>query len=416
MRIPLHQFKQFSGLFSRLFKKGIACGYFVCKYNRMYNRIISSYIKNSSKSVLILGARQVGKSTLIKGLNPDLSINLSSEDEYFQFQSNNLELESRIAAKKPKTVFIDEIQRIPRLLNTIQVILDQSPKIKIYMTGSSARKLKRGRANLLPGRLFTYQMSPLCLSEVKGHWNDTKAMQFGFLPGVFSNKIEQEKKKLLQSYANTYLKEEIMAESLVRGLDGFVRFLREAANMSGGYLDFSKLAKKAKIPRQSVVRHFEILEDTLIARRIENDPDLDPELCDLVKHPRYFFFDVGVVNALRGSFDVSSDRVGSLWEYVFVNQIVNSAHAFDLDFQIYNFRTRGGLEVDFIFSREGKKTAIECKSSLEIVQSDYRNLLSIEKYYPKIQKLVVYRGKHERKENGVWIVPIDKALNILGFK
>ncbi len=197
-----------------------------------------------------------------------------------------------------------------------------------------------------------------------------------------------------------------MAESLVRSLDGFVRFLREAAIMSGGYLDFSKLAKKAKIPRQSVVRHFEILEDTLIARKIENDPDLDPELCDLVKHPRYFFFDVGVVNALRGSFNVSSDR----------NQIVNSAHAFDLDFQIYNFRTRGGLEVDFIFSQGGKKTAIECKSSLDIVQSDYRNLLSIEKYYPKIQKLVVYRGKHERKENGVWIVPIAKALDILGFK
>ena len=382
----------------------------------MYNRIISSNIKRSSKSVLILGARQVGKSTLIKSLKPDLSINLSSEDEYFQFQSNNLELESRIAAKKPKTVFIDEIQRIPRLLNTIQAILDQNPKIKIYMTGSSARKLKRGRANLLPGRLFTYQMSPLCLSEVNSHWDDTKAMQFGFLPGVFSHKIEHEKKKLLQSYANTYLKEEIMAESLVRGLDGFVRFLREAAIMSGGYLDFSKLAKKAKIPRQSVVRHFEILEDTLIARKIENDPDLDPDLCDLVKHPRYFFFDIGVVNALRGSFDVSSDRVGSLWEYVFVNQIVNSAHAFDLDFQLYNFRTRGGLEIDFIFSQDGKKTAIECKSSLDIVQSDYRNLLSIEKYYPKIQKLVVYRGKHERKENGVWILPIDRALDILGFK
>lgn len=382
----------------------------------MYNRIISSAIKKSSKSVLILGARQVGKSTLIQGLKPDLSINLASEDEYFQFQGNNLELESRIAAQNPKTIFIDEIQRIPRLLNSIQVILDNDPKLKMYITGSSARKLKRGKANLLPGRLFTYQMSPLCLAEVQSDWNDNRVMQFGCLPGVFSNKDELEKKKLLQSYSNTYLKEEIMAESLVRGLDGFVRFLREAAVMSGGYLDFSKLAKRSKVPRQSVVRHFEILEDTLIAQKVENDPDLDTDQCDLVKHPRYFFFDVGVVNALRGSFEISSDRIGGLWEYVVFNQIVNTAHAYDQDFQLYNFRTRGGLEVDFIFSMNGKKTAIECKSATHITESDYRNLLSLETYYPKIQKLLIYRGKHEKKENGVWIVPIQRALKILGLQ
>lgn len=381
----------------------------------MYNRIISATIKKSSKSVLILGARQVGKSTLINSLKPDLSINLANEDEYFQFQSNNLELESRISAKKIKTVFIDEIQRIPRLLNSIQVILDHNPEIKMYITGSSARKLKRGKANLLPGRLFTYQMSPLCLSEIKSDWNDTKAMQFGFLPGVFSHKVEQEKKKLLLSYANTYLKEEIMAESLIRGLDGFVRFLREAGIASGSYLDYSKLAKKSKIPRQSVVRHFEVLEDTLIARKVENDPDLDPDQYDLVKHPRYFFFDIGVVNALRGSFDLSSDRIGALWEHLIFNQIVNSSHAYDFDSQIYNFRTRGGLEVDFIFSVDGKKTAIECKSSTSITTSDYKNLLLVENYYPKIQKIVIYRGKQERKENGVWILPITKALEILGF-
>jgi predicted AAA+ superfamily ATPase len=381
----------------------------------MYTRIISSALRRASKSILILGPRQVGKSTLINSLSPDLSINLSSEDEYFQFQSNNFELEARISAKNPRTVFIDEIQRIPRLLNTIQVILDQNPRLKFYITGSSARKLKRGRANLLPGRLFTYQMSPLCLSEVKNDWSDIKAMRFGFLPGVFTNKDELEKKKLLQSYTNTYLKEEIMSESLVRGLDGFVRFLREAALMSGGYLDFSKIAKKAKVPRQTVVRHFEVLEDTLIARKIENDPDLEANQCDLVKHPRYFFFDVGVVNALRGSFDAPTDRVGALWEYVVFNQFINSAHANDLDCDIYNFRTRGGLEVDFIFSLDGKKTAIECKSFSNVEESDYRNLLAIQKYYPKIQKILIYRGKNERKEQGVWIVPIAKALDILGL-
>lgn len=381
----------------------------------MYNRIISKKISKSSKSVLLLGARQVGKSTLLKTLKPDIIINLANEAEYFNFQGNHLELQSRLAATNPKTVFIDEIQRIPRLLNTIQYILDENPKLKVFLSGSSARKLKRGKANLLPGRLFTYQLNPLSLLEIGDEWNETRGLQYGFLPGVYSLKSELEKKKLLQSYATTYLKEEIMAESLVRSLDGFVRFIREAAVSSGGYLDFSKLAKKAKIPRQSVVRHFEILEDTLIAKKVENDPDINSEHCDLVKHPRYFFFDIGVVNALRGGFEISQDRIGAMWEYLVYNQITNTSASLDKENALYNFRTRGGLEVDFIYSDEGKKTAIECKSSLSINSSDYQNLIAIEKYYPKIKKLVIYRGNTERKENGVWIVPLKKALDILGL-
>lgn len=381
----------------------------------MYNRILKKKLQASSKSILLLGARQVGKSTLIKELKPDLSINLASEDEYFHFLGNHLELQARIEAANPKTVFIDEIQRIPRLLNTIQAIVDDNPKLKMYLSGSSARKLKRGKANLLPGRLFTYQLAPLSCLEIGSDWNEKLALQYGVLPGVFSLKNESEQKKLLQSYANTYLKEEIVAEALVRNLDGFVRFIREAAVMSGGYLDFSKLAKKSKVPRQSVVRHFEILEDTLIAKKVENDPDIDPDFCDLVKHPRYFLFDLGVVNALRGGFEITQDRIGGMWEYLVFNQIVNTSLAFDQNCDLYNFRTRGGLEVDFIFSNEGKKTAIECKSSQSIDQSDYQNLLEIERYYPKISKLVIYRGTKEKKENGVWIVPLKKALDILGF-
>jgi len=382
----------------------------------MYNRIIFEKVKKSSKSVLLLGPRQVGKSTLLKGLKADLVINLASEDEYFNFQGNTLELPSRISASNPKTIFVDEIQRIPRLLNTIQVIADDNPKIKFYLSGSSARKLKKGKANLLPGRLFTYQMNPLSILEIGPDWNDTLSLQFGFLPGVCMLKNQTEKKKLLQSYSNTYLKEEIMAESLVRSLDGFVRFIREAAVMSGGYLDFSKLAKRSKVPRQSVARHFEILEDTLIAKRIENDPDLDADTCDLTKHPRYFFFDIGVINALRGGFEVTQDRIGPMWEYLVFNQIMNTSVALDVECDLYNFRTRGGLEADFIFALGGKKTAIECKSGTHINDSDYQNLIAIEKYYPKIQKLLIYRGNKERKENGVWIVPLLKGLDILGLK
>lgn len=381
----------------------------------MYNRLLYTHIKKSSKSILLLGARQVGKSTLIKSLKPDLQINLANEEDHFDFLRDPAELTSRLEAGQHETVFIDEIQRIPRLLNTIQSILDGDSKIKFYLSGSSARKLRRGKANLLPGRLFTYQLAPLCLKEVGSDWNENKVLSYGSLPGVFSMKKDFERKKLLSSYAKTYLKEEIMAESLVRNLDGFVRFIHEASVTSGGFLDFSKIAKKSRIPRQSIVRHFEILEDTLIARKVSNDPDLDPEVCDLVKHPKYFLFDLGVVNALRGGFEVTQDRVGGLWEHLVFNQIINSSIAQDLEAELFNFRTRGGLEVDFVYSLNGKKTAIECKAAQAVHSSDYANLLAIERYYPRIQKILVYRGKHEKKENGVWIVPLKKALEVLGL-
>jgi predicted AAA+ superfamily ATPase len=382
----------------------------------MYNRILTQSLRKSSKSVLLLGPRQTGKSTLIQSLKPDLIINLANEQEYFAFQTNLAELESRLLAKQPRTVFIDEIQRIPRLTNTLQVIMDSDPKLKFYLSGSSARKLRKGKANLLPGRLFTYYLAPLSVSEMNKDWNEDKAMQFGTLPGVCNLTKESEKKKLLQSYANTYLKEEILSESLVRGVDGFVRFLREAAIHSGSFLDYSKLSKKSKVPRQSVVRHFEILEDTLIARKVECDPFIDSDQVDLVKHPKYFFFDLGVVNALRGGFEITADKIGAAWEHLVFNQIVNSAQAFDLDYQIYNFRTRGGLEIDFVVRFENQIFAIECKSSTTVDSSDIKNLLAAEKFYPQSKKIVIYRGKHEKKQSGVWMLPLPKALEVLGFK
>lgn len=378
----------------------------------MYQRFITNALRSSKKSVLLLGPRQVGKSTLLNGLEPELTINLAKEDEYFAFQSNLRELEERLASSQPKSIFIDEIQRIPRLLNTIQALIDENSKLKFYLSGSSARKLRKGRANLLPGRLFAYYLSPLCPGETGADWNELHAMRFGTLPGVLVSKSEGEKKKLLQSYSNTYLKEEILAEALVRGIDGFVRFLREASVEAGSYLDLSKLAKKAKIPRQSAVRHFEVLEDTLIARRVENDPDLSE--CDLVKHPRFFFFDIGVRNALQGSFDASADRIGRMFEHMVYNQIMNSASARDVEVEAFNLRTRGGFEVDFIFKVDSHKFAIECKSTNMVDESDVKNLKDLKRFYKKYTSILVYRGP-EKKVSGTWALPLKKALSVMGL-
>ncbi len=381
----------------------------------MYNRLLRDEIKKKNKSILLLGPRQVGKSTLIQQLNPDLKINLANEQEYFLFQNEDSELNRRILASQPKTIFIDEIQRIPKLTNTIQSLIDDNPKLKFYLTGSSARKLRKGQANLLPGRILNYKLAPLSVEELDVDWNENNALAFGSLPGVANLKNKKDKIELLNSYTSTYLKEEIMAEALVRQIDGFVRFLSASAFDAGFFLDYSKLAKKAKVPRQSVVRHFEILEDTLIVRKIENDPDLTADQVDLVKHPRFYYFDLGVLNALRKSYETGQERIGFLFEHLVFNQLVNSATSKNLEFDIYNFRTRGGFEVDFILKLEGQKFAIECKSSRSVSTNEISTLNKINQYYKKIEKIIIYRGQRELKDGAIWILPLQKALKVLGL-
>lgn len=170
----------------------------------MIDRLLAQKLNNSPKSVLLLGPRQVGKSTLLKSLSPKVKINLSLETEYLRFLSDPGLLLSIIEGQKPNTVFIDEIQRIPSLLNTIQTILDdwENPP-KFYLSGSSARKLKRGNANLLPGRIFLYYLSGFCASELDYSIDWKRALQFGFLPEPYSINDDSFSEKLLRDYSAT---------------------------------------------------------------------------------------------------------------------------------------------------------------------------------------------------------------------
>ena len=155
----------------------------------MVPRHLAPFLRKSTKSVLVLGPRQTGKSTLIRSLSPDLAINLVQESTFLEFARNPRELEQRLAATRYQTVFVDEVQRLPQLLNTIQAILDEQPRApKFYLTGSSARKLKRGKANLLPGRLHTYWLGPLAASELDYHLDTEDALSTGTLPGMWMEK------------------------------------------------------------------------------------------------------------------------------------------------------------------------------------------------------------------------------------
>lgn len=379
----------------------------------MLERTIAKYIEKSKKSILLLGPRQTGKTTIIKSLKPDLEIDLAIQSTFLEFAKNPYELTQRLHAKKYKTIFIDEIQRLPELLNTIQSIIDNNGP-KFYLTGSSARKLKRGKANLLPGRVHAYLLDPLTLREINYECNLSKLLSTGLLPGIWATEDKKENEKTLLSYASIYLKEEIQSEALTKDISGFSRFLFVIASESGKFLDISKLSSEAQVSRQSVMRYFEILEDTLIVRRCEAFSKSVRRR--LIQRPKFFFFDIGVLNALLGNFNPSSDRIGILFEHLIFNQMVHGATALDKNFRISSYRTEHGAEIDFILELEGEVFAIEAKASKNIGLSDLRGFKSFKEFYPRPHKCyVVYLGDSAKKINDITILPFTHLIKELGL-
>jgi len=377
-------------------------------------RRLSKALASSKKSLLLLGPRQTGKSTLIGSLKPDLTINLAHEPTFLEFLRAPSELEQRLAVlNKPSTIFIDEVQRLPSLLNTLQALLDDhGNRHRFYLTGSSARKLKRGHANLLPGRIHVYHLTPLSCSELEFSLDTRKALAFGTLPGIWSEADDATRKKTLRSYAATYLKEEVQAENLTRNLEGFARFLDVAAAASGQFLDLTKLSSLAQVPRQSTARFFEILEDCLLVRRI--DAFSHSAAKRLIQHPRYLLFDGGVLNGLLGNFTVSADRIGSLFEQLVINQIFNEAAAADIDVRLSTYRTEHGAEVDLIVEEASRVTAIEIKASASLDSSAFRGLQNFREFYRKPhQSFVFYNGSHRKKAREIEIWPWQDGIRDL---
>lgn len=381
-----------------------------CNLDMMYKRRIKEELLQCSKSILLLGPRQTGKSTLIQELSPDLTINLAQEQMFLQFASHPGLLENLIEEKKIKSIFIDEVQRIPSILNTIQSILDSTQKkYKFYLTGSSARKLRRGQANLLPGRVISFFMSPLTLEEISYEEDLKSLLSFGTLPGIMSEKEIKIKKQLLTTYSSTYLKEEIQAEAFTKNIEGFSRFLFVAAAMNGRHVDFAKMGSQSYITQKTATRFFEILEDTLIISRL--NAFSRTEYRRLIQHPKFYFFDVGVLNALLGNFQISPDRKGNIFETFIFNQIQSMIHSRAMNMRFSTFRTSSGGEVDFLLEYEDKVLAIEVKASSNVGRTDLTGFQSFSEIYKKpFDKMVVYIGENALKIEGVRILPYKTAL------
>jgi len=338
----------------------------------------------TNHSFLLFGARGTGKSCLLRELFREqivLNVDLLDPGEFSSLNVSPGELSARISSFKrtshgsgPKWVVIDEIQKIPKLLDLVHWHIENSKgQLLFAITGSSARKLKRGAANLLAGRALVYHLFPFTARELGDAFDLDQALAWGTLPEVFNTNEDLLKRKILQAYAHTYLREEVQAEQLIRALDPFHLFLKIAAQMSGKIINFSKIAVEAGTSDKSVKEYFRILEDTLLGFFL---PPFHRSIRKRQRQqPKFYFIDLGIERSLALLLQQSvlprTSYYGELFEKWLIAEIYKMCHYLDNDFSLSYLRTKDGAEIDLIIERPGMPTAlIEIKSSSQISEAD----------------------------------------------
>jgi predicted AAA+ superfamily ATPase len=277
----------------------------------MYRRLCNPLISNS---FFLFGARSTGKSSLLKSIfegRNHLWIDLLDDENYLQFSRAPKTLQHRIDEKlstadaSPLFVVIDEVQKIPKLLNEVHRLIEHGSykhKLLFALTGSSARKLKHGGANLLGGRALMNNLFPFTSTELGVDFNLLEVLQFGSLPHISVEQNITVKKELLKSYIGTYLREEIREEQIIRNLDPFVRFLEVSAQSSGKIINYAAIGRDCQTDSKTVARYFQILEETLLGLFLPAHHESVRK--QQRQNPKFYFFDIGVQRALRTMLDI----------------------------------------------------------------------------------------------------------------
>lgn len=370
----------------------------------MYSRLLKP---PEGKSFFLFGPRGTGKTTWVKSTFPDaVYIDLLEAEVYNDLLANPGRLENLIPKGFKSWIVIDEIQRVPELLNEVHRLIE-APGHKFVLTGSSARKLRKKGHNLLAGRALTFFMHPLTGLELGRDFNLEKSLEFGQLPSVYQ---EASPKKYLESYVQTYLKEEVEQEGLTRNISAFARFLETASFSQGGLLNTSAAAREAAIERKVVENYFSILEDLLIGCRLPVFSRRAKRR--LVSRAKFYFFDVGVYRTLRpaGPLDLPEEIGGVALESLFFQELLAINDYLGLGYKLYYYRTAGGDEVDFVlYGKRGIK-AFEVKRTAKVKPSLFKGLKIFTKDYPAAEPFLVYQGQREMSEGKIRIIPAKTAL------
>jgi predicted AAA+ superfamily ATPase len=372
----------------------------------------SRFLQNYPGSFFLFGPRGTGKSTWLRSLRASaVWIDLLDPETFRLFQARPERLFERVAAQpKAVDVVIDEVQKIPALLDVVHALVEGERPLRFILTGSSARKLRRGAANLLAGRLAELHMHPFMAAELGQTFDLQRALAVGLVPLVWS---ADDPEKTLQAYASLYLQEEVQAEALVRDLGGFARFLEAISFSHGSLLNLAEVARECQVGRKTVEGYLTILEDLLLSFRVPVFTRRAQR--HLVSHDKFFYFDAGVYRSIRprGPLDSPAEIDGMALEGLVAQHLRAWANYRSVPAELYYWRTKSGSEVDFVLYGADVFVAIEVKRARTVHHTDLRALKAFNTDYPEARVCLLYMGSEALRMGDVLCLPCDQFLRHL---
>jgi len=354
----------------------------------------------NAESAFLWGARQTGKSTLLKMMYPDvLYFDLLLSDVFNRFLSNpGLLRETVVADKSSSPVIIDEIQRIPSLLNEVQWLIVNKNR-QFILSGSSPRKIVRSGGNLLGGRALRYELYPLIYREIPD-FDLLRALNNGLLPRMY---LSERPARLLSAYVGSYLRDEIMAEARIRNISSFSRFLEAAAFSNGEIVNYSNIASDCGVSSPTIKEYFQILEDTMTGRFLPSYQKKPKRR--VIVAPKFWFFDIGIANYLlkRGTIVSGSEAFGKAFEHFIYHELYSHSHYSGTNYPLSFWRTSSQTEVDFILG--DNEVAVEVKATELANEKHLKGLKIFADEYKTKRLILVSNDNLPRKTGNISILP-----------
>ncbi len=373
--------------------------------------LIFRFLQKTKESCFLFGPRGTGKSTWLSVLFPDAFwIDLLDPPTLRTYVSHPEYLESVVLGTDKKQIIIDEVQKIPELLSVVHRLIEMKKGWQFILTGSSARKLKRAGVDLLGGRAIVLHMHPFMAAELGEQFVLEKALRHGLLPHVF---LSDDPVNILRAYIAIYLKEEVQTESLVRNIGHFARFLEVMSFSHASILNLSNIARECQVARSLIEGYVSILEDLLLCFQLPVFTKRAKR--ETVSHSKFYYFDAGVFRFLRstGPMDSASEIDGLALEGLVAQHLQAWNDYQGAPNKLFYWRTRSGVEVDFIIYGENTFWAIEVKNGLQVHSQDLRSLKAFCEDYPEAKPMLLYRGKDRLKIAGIDCIPVSDFLKTL---
>lgn len=371
----------------------------------------------TGNSFLLFGSRGTGKTRLLNELSSKTSalwVDLLDPNQEYEFNRRPELLRQRISElqSEPEWVVIDEVQRAPKLLDIAHQLIE-STKIKFALTGSSARKLRRGGANLLAGRAFVYHLFPFTWTELGSEFSLDETLLWGALPKTLALKTDEERELFLSSYVDTYLREEVVAEQLVRNVTPFRTFLDLTGQLNGEPINYAKLSREVRADDTTIRTYFEILEETLIGFRL---PSFDKSVRkQQLQSPKFYLFDLGIKRAVD-RFSIAklipgSSLYGRAFEHFIILEAVRRNEYRRKRAKLSYLRTKDGLEVDLIVEKPGQAPIfVEIKASDNIEAVDLRGFERLTEGDSGVTGVVLSRDKRQFSRGAIKFMPWQEGL------